>query len=81
MVGSTVKIDNTSINQLYQQNPSGAPVPYNKYAALQNLATVANDGLYRLFVVEHRGDTKGSEWFSDLVCLAISLDTKKVRAQ
>ena len=81
VVGGLVQIDNRSINQTVQQNPQGAPIPYNQYTGLQLLATTTNDGLYRLFVVEHSGDTRGNDWYSDLICLAINADTKKVRIE
>jgi hypothetical protein len=76
--GGLVRIDNKSINQLFQQNPRGAPVAYNSYVGLQFLASVTNDGVYRVFVVEHEGDTRGGPWYSDLVCLAVDPSTKTV---
>jgi hypothetical protein len=33
-------------------------------------AIVAADGLYRIVEVTHSGDTRGTEWYSDLLCLA-----------
>ena len=32
---------------------------------------IASDGLYRIIVLEHSGDTRGQEWYSDMVCIAI----------
>lgn len=77
-IGGLIQIDNKSINQTIQQNPDAAPIPFNQYTGLQNLATVAADGLYRLYVVEHVGDTRGTEWYSDLVGLAVNPVTNKV---
>ena len=34
------------------------------------LPRVSEDGFYRILLVQHRGDTRGEEWFSDLVCIA-----------
>lgn len=81
VVGGLVKIDNKSINQIIQANPSAAPIPYNQYAGLQLLATITNDGLYRVFVAEHTGDVRGRDWYTNLVCLAVDTSTKKVVAQ
>lgn len=81
VIGGLVQIDNASINQTVQRDPNAGPIPYNQYAGLQLLADVTNDGLYRLFVVEHEGDTRGTNWYSELTCLAIDSDTKKVKAK
>ena len=78
VIGGLIQIDNKTINQTVQQNPNAAPIPFNQYTGLQNLATVAADGLYRLYVVEHVGDTRGTDWYSDLVGLAINPVTSRV---
>lgn len=80
VVGGLVRIDNKSINQIVQANPNAAPIPYNQYAGLQLLATVANDGLYRVYVAEHDGDTRGTSWYTNLVCLAVDPSSRKVQA-
>lgn len=77
-VAGLVQIDNKSVNQTVQQNPDAAPIAFNQYTGIQNLAHVAADGFYRLFVVEHEGDTRGPAWFSHLTCLALNPSTKKV---
>lgn len=78
LVGGLIQIDNKSINQTVQQNPNAAPIPFNQYTGLQNLATIATDGIYRLYVVEHVGDTRGTDWYSNLVGLAVNPVTNKV---
>lgn len=79
-VSSLVRIDNRSVNQLLQQNGSILPAPaFNKFKEVQNLAHVAADGLYRVYVVEHEGDTRGQAWYSHLTCLAVNPITKMVR--
>lgn len=30
------------------------------------------DGIYRILYAEHQGDTRGNEWYSDLICLSIN---------
>jgi hypothetical protein len=80
VVGGLVKIDNKTINQMLQQNPNAAPVAFNSYTGLQLLATVAADGLYRVFVAEHEGDTRGAQWHTHLTCLAVNPSTKQVKA-
>lgn len=80
-VGGLVKIDNRSINRIVQQNPRAATVAYNSYTGIQLLATVTNDGLYRVFVAEHQGDTRGQAWYTDIVCLAVDPSSKKVQVR
>lgn len=84
VVGGRVHINNTSVNQQYQTNPvSGSPsqgVIFNSRTQLnQPLATVTADGFYRVYVAEHEGDTRGGDWYTSLVCLAVDSDTGKVK--
>lgn len=70
-VGGRVQIDEKSVNRTVQQNPNAAPVAYNQWTGIQNLATITADGFYRVYVAEHQGDTRGQAWYTDLVCLAV----------
>lgn len=79
IVGGLVKINNASINQIIQKDADGPQLAYNQYAGLQMNATVTTDGIYRCFVVEHKGDTRGQDWYSEIVCLTVNLDTRKVK--
>jgi hypothetical protein len=66
VVGGLVKIDNASINSttvLSQGYPS-----YNNIALF---ADQSADGTYKVIVHEMVGDTRGEEWYSDLICLAV----------
>jgi hypothetical protein len=81
VVGGTVKIDNASINQT--QSASGSQTPgaqqaYNSYTAFQRFATVTADGLYRVYVAEHEGDTRGTPWYTNIICLTVNPVTGKV---
>lgn len=79
MVGNAVRIDNTAINQLVQRDQTAAPIAYNQYTGLQLLAKVNRDGLYRLFVAEHEGDTRGAAWYTHCVCLAVDPSSNKIK--
>lgn len=79
IVGGLVKINNKSINQTVQQDENAAPVAYNSWANLQQFASVTADGLYRVYVAEHKGDTRGQEWYTDLICLTVDPVTQKVK--
>jgi hypothetical protein len=30
------------------------------------------DGVYKVFVVNHKGDTRGNDWFSEIKCVGLS---------
>lgn len=79
-VGGSVQINQASINQTLSVDPNAPPGPaYNQYAGVQMLASVTADGLYRVYVAEHTGNTRGMEWYTDITCLTINPVTKKVR--
>lgn len=91
-IAGLVQIDNASINQTSQADlrASGFPtrnlelgqIAYDKYAGTpQMFADVTADGFYRLYVVEFIGDTRGQEWYAELVGLAADTSTKKVLAK
>lgn len=79
LVGGAVRIDNRLVNQLVQRDQAAAPIAYNQYTGLQLLAKVNRDGLYRLFVAEHEGDTRGAAWYTHCVCLAVDPSSNKVK--
>jgi hypothetical protein len=59
-----VKIDEADVAEAKLPS-TGQKAPANA------AASTAQDGIYRLLVVEHSGDTFGNDWYSDLVCLAV----------
>jgi len=83
-IGGLVKLNNEEIIQLMQADPNAAPIPYNQWAGIQYNAALSPDGFYRAYVVEHEGDTRGDDWTSDLICLAVNISlpaNKSVEAQ
>lgn len=42
-----------------------------QYTAINYFPSVAEDGFYRIVVIDHEGDTRGDAWYSDIVCVAI----------
>lgn len=63
-IGGKVLIDEKDIAE--------AKLPDTKKDAQANKpADIAADGLYRVLLVEYQGDTRGNDWYSDLVCLDI----------
>jgi hypothetical protein len=63
-IGVRVKIDEADVAEAKLPS-TGQKAPTNA------AASTAQDGVYRLLVVEHGGDTFGNDWYSDLVCLAV----------
>jgi hypothetical protein len=77
-IGNRVRLNNKEITQFMEANPdSGAALIYNKIAGLYNNPPIDADGLYRAFVVEHEGDTRGQNWYTHLVCLSMDETTMK----
>ncbi len=63
-IGGKVQINEKDVAQAKLADTS-------KDAQANKPADIAADGFYRLLVVEHSGDTRGNDWYSDLVCLDI----------
>ena len=67
-VGQAIKLDNESI-QRYRYSLGVTDQNTNEQVALQS--NINNDGLYYVMIAAHSGDTRGQEWFTDIICLAI----------
>ncbi len=63
-IGGRVKIN--------EQDVAVAKLPDTKKDAQANKpADISADGFYRILVIEHTGDTRGNDWYSNLTCLDI----------
>ncbi len=63
-ISGRVKIDNALVEKMkinLQVVGSAANTP----------PQLRNDGFYYILVVEHQGDTRGVEWYSNLICLSL----------
>ena len=73
-VGGAIKLNNGDITATVGAGGK-PPLTFDSWASQQaffaNLNT-GNDGLYRVLVIEYKGDTRDVEWYSDLVCLSIN---------
>lgn len=63
--GRRVWINNKSVQQALQ--------PIAAFAGVQPyyFPSIANDGLYRVIAVDHYGDSRGNDWYSELICVAL----------
>lgn len=79
-IGGRIQIDNASIKQTLSQTPTpGFQLAYNQWSSVQNFANVSRDGFYRVYVAEHEGDTRGQEWYTNIIALAVDDSSKKVK--
>lgn len=78
-VGGLIRLNSKDINQLILQNPNSV-IPFNQWTGIQYASKVieSTDGTYRVYVIEHEGDTRGTEWYSNVVCLAYDPASNKV---
>jgi hypothetical protein len=50
-----------------------ATAPFSPaYGAINYFPSIASDGLYHIVAVDFLGDTRGNDWYSDLVLLAVN---------
>ncbi|MGN4188678.1 phage protein [Burkholderia gladioli] len=71
-IGGLVHLNNASIQQ-YQQS-----LNVNQQGQRFRIASdnkIDSDGFYYLMSVNHKGDTRGNEWYSDALCLAADATT------
>ena len=61
-IGGQVQIDNQSIQQ--------AALSVD-YTALNYFPSLDADGYYKVVSVNHQGDTRGQEWYSELICQGV----------
>lgn len=66
-LGATIKLNNASIQA------ATFATAYQAQAGNYNLPRPDPDGTYRMYVIEHSGNTRGNDWYSDLVCLSVDL--------
>lgn len=83
-IGAALKLNNKDINQINKTVANGTTltfpgqVPFNQYSGISYPASINADGLYRVFVAEHAGDTRGNEWYTDITCLSIDPSSETV---
>lgn len=65
-IGTRLQIANSDINQTSIRQQS-----FPRYSDVNFFAAVTADGIYRSIVVEHQGDTRGGEWYTKIICLAL----------
>jgi hypothetical protein len=64
-IGGRIQLDNASILQ------ADLNTTYTGSAANSLLPSIAADGIYRVVVAEPVGDTRGNDWYTDMICIAL----------
>lgn len=67
-IGRLISLDNSSI-QRYEYSLTFDNAVANQNNALQN--KINGDGFYYVMTAEIWGDTRGNEWYTEVVCLAV----------
>jgi hypothetical protein len=67
-IGGLVQINQALINQTLVNKP-GLKNDGGLYFPAQTTA----DGFYRVLYIEHAGDTRANQWYSDIICLNVDL--------
>lgn len=68
-IGQPVKLDNKSAINRYRYGTDA--LTSANVTGLAESIKVNAEGLYYVMIAEHSGDTRGEEWYTDLICLAI----------
>ncbi|WP_072378840.1 hypothetical protein [Novosphingobium sp. NDB2Meth1] len=69
-LGDTIKLDNASVQA------ATFTTAYQQQVQNTNLPRPDADGLYRMYVIEHFGNTRGADWYSDIICLSLDPTTR-----
>lgn len=68
-IGRRIHLNNESIHERRRALGDIRQIRNEEVMNLQN--HLNSDGYYYVMVAEHHGDTRGQEWYSELVCLAV----------
>lgn len=66
-IGRLIKIDNASVQQ-YEYSLNVGQQAQNE--RIEKQAKLQDDGFYYVMLAEHTGDTRGNEFYTDVICLA-----------
>lgn len=67
-IGGRIKLDNSSIRRAKKNVQAGA---------INTAAKIDRDGFYRILKADFSGDTHGTDWYANLVCIGID-DTSRL---
>jgi hypothetical protein len=76
-VAGLIRINNKDISQTTVPDGGTFVTGFPRPKSQDAFATVTQDGIYRVILREHSGDTRGENWETNLVCLAVDATTSK----
>ena len=73
-INGRVQIDNASVQQFhYDLSVTGQ-------AMSSMVPTLDHDGMYKVLFAQHKGDTRGNDFYTDLTCIAVDQTAKQSEA-
>lgn len=69
-VGSTMQLDNKSIQRAVASASYTSQLSYDS-----SIPPLDSEGTYRIYRIQHNGDTRGNDWYSDIVGLSVNNDS------
>ncbi len=66
-IGRLIKIDNASVQQYEYSLNTGQQAQNQR---IEEQAKLQDDGFYYVMIAEHYGDTRGNDFYTDVICLA-----------
>lgn len=66
-IGSRIQIDNASVQKFRFGLNIQAEVQQQQF-----LPKLSDDGMYKVLIAEHDGDTRGNIWYTDIICISIN---------
>lgn len=67
-IGRLIQLDNKSI----QRYEFGLSIPDQaKKSLIEEQNKLQDDGFYYVMVAEHTGDTRGNDWYTEVICLSV----------
>ena len=67
-IGRLLKLDNASIQQ-YRYGVSLRDQASNEL--IKNQISLDTDGIYKVLIADSFGDTRGQEWYTDVICVSV----------
>lgn len=75
-IGRLLKLDNASIQQ-YRYGVSLYDQANNDI--IHNQIALSADGVYKTMIADHFGDTRGNEWYTDVICVSVDATVNNVQ--
>lgn len=75
-IGRLLKLDNASIQQ-YRYGVSLNDQAFNDI--IHNQIALDVDGVYKVLISDHYGDSRGGEWYTDVICVSVDATVANVQ--